>query len=67
MTLICEINKETFRKQFPNSWHKDHVAAAVAVASASATASATAVALALGVVIAKYYAQDVALTAKDWP
>lgn len=55
MTLICEINKETFRKQFPNSWHKDHVAAAVAVA------------LALGVVIAKYYAQDVALTAKDWP
>lgn len=59
MTLICEINKETFRKQFPNSWHKDHVAAAVA--------SASAVALALGVVIAKYYAQDVALTAKDWP
>lgn len=65
MTLICEINKQTFRKQFPNSWHKDHVAAAVAVASAPAPASA--VALALGVVIAKYYAQDVALTAKDWP
>lgn len=63
MTLICEINKQTFRKQFPNSWHKDHVAAAVAVASAPASA----VALALGVVIAKYYAQDVALTAKDWP
>lgn len=63
MTLICEINKQTFRKQFPNSWHKDHVAAAVSVASAPASA----VALALGVVIAKYYAQDVALTAKDWP